>query len=324
MPILPVRRKGGGWRAFEEYDFGPVLARGQTLRHEFTFTNSTKRPIRLTGATATTPCCSEIGTLPKEAIPSGGRCPIPVVLKVAPLLQTEKKRVEFLVQTDSNECPSLAFALSAMIHPEWEVRASPDSTRTLPIGQAGQQVIRITCRRVAGEGTILPSGVEVESPLVARFLGEPGEQTEAQGIKSQTRDVEVTLPRSPRPGSHQGTIRFRWPEGRTREQLVFWIVVPPVRANPSRLVVRPSERDVTHTIVLTSFNGRPFRIGQVGPPHLVVSPEFDRAADRSHTLKLRIDPEQASRDQNPRVIIKTDVDDQPAVSLNIVVLPPGV
>ncbi len=88
--------------------------------------------------------------------------------------------------------------------------------------------------------------------------------------------------------------------------------------------MRPSERDVTHTIVLTSFNGRPFRIGQVGPPHLVVSPEFDRAADRSHTLKLRIDPEQASRDQNPRVIIKTDVDDQPAVSLNIVVLPPGV
>lgn len=66
----------GGATAIEDHDFGPVLARGQVLRHHFTFTNTTKRPIRLTGATAMTPCCSHIGPISEETIAPGGHCPI--------------------------------------------------------------------------------------------------------------------------------------------------------------------------------------------------------------------------------------------------------
>ncbi len=320
---IPTICRGGGTH-FEEFDFGPILARGQTLHHEFTFTNSTKRPIRLTGATASTPCCSQIGPLSREAIPPGGRCPIPVVLKVAPSIQTEKKRVGFLVQTDSSECPNMTYALGVVAYPEWEIRASTDSSRTLPIGRAGRQVMRITARRLGGEGDTLPAGVEADSPLVVRFLGEAREQAESEGVTSYVRDVEIVLPSSSNAGSHRGSMRFRWPEGRTREEPVLWEVVPHVRANPSRLVLRRSEREVTQMIAIRAFDDRPFRVSDVGPSHLVASCEFDREASRAHTLKLRIDPETHIREQDPKVTIKTDVEDQPIVSLSIVILPPGV
>ena len=315
---------GGAGTYFEEFDFGPVLARGQTLHHEFTFTNSTKRPVHLTGATATTPCCSEIGPLSKEAIPPGGRCLIPVALKVAPSPQVERKRVGFLVQTDSEQCPSITYALGVMAYPEWEVRASAESSRTLPIGRAGRLVMRITARRLAREGSTLPTRVEAESPLSARFLAEPGKQTESVGVTSLIREVEINLPASSKPGDHRGSIRFHWPEGRTQEQPVSWQVVPPVRVSQSRLVLRRSDRDVTHTIVLKASDERPFRVSRVGPSQLVVSCEFAREASEAHTVRLQIDPERASRERDPKVTIETDAKNQPTVSLSIVILPPGV
>jgi Protein of unknown function (DUF1573) len=322
-PIPPIRR-GGDKARFEEFDFGPVLARGQTLHHEFTFTNPTKRPIRLTGATASTPCCSQIGPLPREPIPPGGRCPIPAVLKVVPSPQPEKKRVGFLVQTDSGECPNTTYALSAMVCPDWEVQASADSSRTLPIGRAGRQVIRITSRRLGREGDGLPAKVEADSSLVVRFLGEPREQAGPEGVTSSVRDVEIALPASSEAGPHRGSLRFRWPGGRIEEQPVVWEVVLHVRASPSKLVLKRSERELTHTVTIKAFDDRPFRIRDVGPSHLIASSEFDREARRAHTLKLRIDPERASLEHDTQITIKTDVEDQPIVSLSIVILPPGV
>jgi uncharacterized protein DUF1573 len=315
--------EGGGGRGVEDHDFGPVLARGQTLRHQFTFTNSTKQPIRLIGTTATTPCCSEIGPISKEPIPPGGQCPIPVILKVLPG-KVETKRVGFIIQTDSKEHPNLTYGLRAAVYPEWEIQASTESSRTLPIGRAGRQVMRITCRRLAGEGDGLPTQVEVESPVAARFLADPREQTEPDGVTSIVRDVEIALPASDKPGPHQVSLRFHWPEGRTREQVVLWGVVPPIRAIPSRLSLRQSERDQSHTIVIRSFDDQPFRVSDVGPQHLVLSSEFDHEAGSTHTLKLRIDPDRAAKENHPQITIKTDASDQSAVSLSILILPPGV
>jgi hypothetical protein len=299
------------------------LARGQTLHRQFTFTNSTNRPIHLTGATATTPCCSQIGPISKEAIPPGGRCPIPVTLKVAPSLQPEKKRVGFLVLTDSAEYPNKTYALTVAAYPEWEVQDTPESSRTLPLDRPGRQVVRITSRRSAQEGELLPTKVEADSPLVARFLGEPRERTGPEGVTTYVREVEIALPPSQELGLHRGSMRFRWAGGRTREQPVLWQVVPILRANPSMVVLRRYERDLTQTITLRAFDNRPFRIRDAGPSQLVASCEFDHGARPVHTLKLRIDPERASRERDPQVTIKTDVEDQPAVSLNIVILPPG-
>jgi Protein of unknown function (DUF1573) len=315
--------KGGGAADTGEHDFGPVLGRGQLLRHVFTFTNPTTRPIRLTGATPTTPCCSQIGPILQGPIPPGSQGSVPVTLKgVAE--KKELRRVGFLVQTDSKDFPTLTYSLRATFYPEWEVQASADSSRTLPIRRAGRQVLRITCFRVADEGHASPTGVTVEPPLAVKFLGEPREQTESEGVTAIVRDVEVSLPSSSELGTHQGTLIFRWPDGRTRERIVLWSVVSPLSARPSKLIVKQSEGSLLHTIVMRSFDNQPFRVGAVEPPHLVLSSEFINGAANVHTLKLWIDPDRAAREKCPQITIRTDRSDQPSISLNVVVLPPGV
>jgi len=315
-------RFGGGPGA-EEHDFGPVLARGQLLQRRFTFTNSTNRPILLTGGTASTPCCSGIGPIYKETIPPGGQCSIPVALK-AVAHERGKKLAEFTVQTDSKECPVLTYALRAAFYPEWEILAAAGSSKTLPIGGAGRQLFRITCTRLAGEGNIPPTQVVIKPPLAARFLGESREQPEPDGVTTIVREVEIALPPYSEPGIHQGTIQFRWPEGRTREHLVVWEVVPPLRVSPSKLIQRKSERGVSHTVVIRSFDDQPFRVIGVEPSYLALSSESTDEAARIHTLTLRIDADRAAEDKDAEIVIRTDRGDQPVISLKIVVLPEGV
>ena len=152
---MPSTSRGGARSGYEEYGFGPVLTRGQTLRHEFTFSNNSKQPIRLIRAAASTPCCSAIGPLPTNAIPPGGRCQIPAILKVL-TNQEEKKRVVFKVDTDSREQPTLMYALTAVFCPEWEVGDVGDRPPALAVNRAGHHVIRVVSRRVGPEGESLP------------------------------------------------------------------------------------------------------------------------------------------------------------------------
>jgi len=292
------------------------------LHHEFTFTNSTQQPIRLTGTAALTPCCSQVGPVSKEVLPPGGQCQIPVSLKVG-AGETGKKRVGSVIQTDSKECPALTYALRATLHPEWEVREPVESFRILSVGRAGRRVMQIVCRRVAGEGSTLPAHVEAESPLIARFLGEPREQAEADGLVSTVRDVEISLPSSSKPGSHHSTIRFRWTDGTTREELLAWEVVPPVRASPSNLILKRAERGIPQSITLRASDGRPFRIIGVAPPSLVTGSEFSQEASATHTLELGIDPDGAARKKDPKITIHLDHPDQATLSLNIFMLPSG-
>jgi hypothetical protein len=203
-----------------EHNFGAVLARGQSLKHQFTFTNSTDRPIRLTGASATTPCCSGVGPISGEPIPPGGQCAIPVVLK-AVADNVEEKRVGFLVRTDSDECPTLTYALRATFYPEIDIHASADSCKILPIGRAGRQALQIACFRLSGDNASVPTQVAIDPPLAARFAGEPREQRWSDGVATVVRDVEISLPSSSELGTHQGNLVLRWPDGRTQERVVL-------------------------------------------------------------------------------------------------------
>ena len=210
----PGSSRGGGEEGIEEHDFGPVLARGQTLRHEFVFTNRTDGPVRLSEAVALTPCCSAIGPLSKDAISPGGQHQIPVVLK-AVANGSERKRVGFVILTDSKECPKLVYVLRTTFYPELEIRAVGEPTKELAIGRRGRDLLQITCRRVAGDGGTLPSCVEAEPPVIAAFLGEPHNQVDTEGASSASRDVEIVLPPLNKPGPRQANIVFRWPDGRT-------------------------------------------------------------------------------------------------------------
>lgn len=80
---FPVAAHKKGGNVGNQHDFGPVLARGQTLRHEFSLTNPTNRPMRLIGAKLSTPCCSLLGPLPTDVIPPGDRREIAAFLRAS-------------------------------------------------------------------------------------------------------------------------------------------------------------------------------------------------------------------------------------------------
>jgi hypothetical protein len=315
--------RGTGGDGFEVHDFGPVLARGQSLRHQFQFTNSTKRAIRLTGATATTPCCSGVGPIPEGTIPPGGACTIPVALK-AVAERRERKQVGFLIQTDSPDRPTATYALRAALYPDWETQMLAGSSTKLPIGRAGRQLVRIACARVAGAGDASPAQVTIDPPLAARFVNEPREQPESESVALVLRDVEVALPASSEIGTRLGTLRFRWTDGKTRERTIVWQVVSPLSASPSRLILRQADREVSHTVVIRSFDDRPFRVSAVERGNLVERCEFSHEPDSAQTVKLQIDPDRAARQKDAEIVIRTDRGDQPAVSVRVIVLPAGV
>ena len=83
-----------------EFDFGTILAHGQTLRHEFTLTNPSEKSVRLLALRSYTPCCSAVESLPELILPRG-EAKVAVLFK--PGHQSGLKAVRFTVETDSSE-----------------------------------------------------------------------------------------------------------------------------------------------------------------------------------------------------------------------------
>lgn len=125
----------------QEFDLGPTLSHGQTLRHEFTLTNGTNQPVRLMSSMAQTPCCSTIGPLP-DSVPPHGVVKIPVVFR--PGFATGFKRVVFTAETDRDNSRVCLFALSANLFSELEV-ISDEGIRSYPAGVGGKQTFHVVC-----------------------------------------------------------------------------------------------------------------------------------------------------------------------------------
>ena len=324
FPPWPRRRpadRGGGGKV-DQFDFGAVPARGQQLKHRFRFVNDSDAPVRLRGATAGTPCCSSIELSTSTPVPPRGECDITCLLKIL-ADRSRRKRVEFQVQTDSPATPVLRFALLASAHREWEVEDVEETPHFVPIGRSAVRKIRVTARRVGAEGEGFPSSVEGRPPLTARYVGGPVQDQSSDDVTSTHRDAEVMLPADSRPGAKQGLLVFRWPgpAARSREHQFLWEVVPPLRASPSDLVLQRARRYEPQIVIVSSWDGRPFRIKSVGPPVLVPNPRFAREPNRVHRLSLVVDWECACRAKSSKIVIETDSPDQRSVEIGILIIP---
>ena len=217
------------------FDFGPVLARGQTLRHEFTLSNPSNRPIRVLGAEAMTPCCSAVESIP-DAIPPQSSAKLSVTLK--PGFRSGRKRARFAYRTD--EAPGIVreLTLVANLFPEVDDALAEGSTATLPIRQVGRQAIRFLFYRRGEEGRGEPSSVEAKPPLTARFAAPAEHRALTDGLTKSTRLVEVDLPSSDDPGVRRGEITLHWPDGKTWNRAIEWQVEPRIVATPSGLTLR--------------------------------------------------------------------------------------
>jgi hypothetical protein len=300
------------------FDFGPILAHGQTLRHEFALANPSEKAIRLLKAMSSTPCCSAVEPLPDSILPHA-EARVAVLLK--PGYQSGIRVVRFAVRTDSGEQPVRTLILRARLFSEWEIAPAGDPTMSLPVGKGGKQVWHITCRRKGSEGLRPPESVKVAKPLEANFVGPATEQEQPDGVVEATRDIEVTLPAIPKLGSQQAELAFLWPDGLEKTQLIRWEITPRVRMVPSSHVLEPSDKPIERSIMITSDDG-PFRITKIAGTMLSAPVEVPAIAARRHDVKLRIDPARGVSGGASGILIGTDRPYQPELSLSVLTLPP--
>jgi hypothetical protein len=308
---LPVPNYPG----IQEFDLGPILAGDRLLHHRFIFTNPTSLSLRVTGAVALAPCCSAVGPVACCAVPAGGRCQVPVALKVR-TKRVETRRAAFLVQTNSGAFPQATFALRATLYPEWEIQPAQNEGAVCLAGRPGEETLRVVSRQPAGTPSPLLR-VEAEPPLSAMFLGAPRFWSDAGDIQSTGQDVKVKLPASKNPGRHAGVITIHRCDGAQHEYRVFWSVVAAVSAAPANLILSQAEPDRTHRVQVSSRDGTGFRVTGVGPPGLVVDAKFAPGKCRAHTLCFRIPPGAVSGVARKRVDVYTDHPCQPVVSLGV-------
>jgi hypothetical protein len=301
----------------EVFDFGPILAHGQTLRHQFTLTNPTDKPIRLLQATCFMPCCSAIESLPKF-IPPHGDSKVSVVFK--PGHQSGHKAVRFAVQTDSTDQPTRALALLARLFSAWEVGPIGEPVGTTRVGSSGTASWRAVCRRKESEGLSPPERLKIGEPFQARFIGPATEQTQPDGVVEAIRDVEIYVPATLKPGPQQVELAFLWPDGRRETQLIRWEVTPVVRISPSSIVIEQAGKPVERSVTITS-DEKPFRIIQVGGGPLSGPVEPSPIADRIHHLTLRLDPARAVAGGVSNVVIRTDHPLHSELTVRVLALP---
>jgi hypothetical protein len=295
-----------------EFDFGPVLALGQNLRHEFSIANESDRPLRVLKAATSMPCCSGVGRLPK-VIPPGGRSIVPVIIKTenkAGLLQ-----IACRIETDSPTAPVRRFSVSVQLIPVWEVSAESGPVRVLPIGRPGKFTYRISCRRMGPDGTGLPDTVTTSGPIRVTLAEPAAESTRTRGVIETTRELDTELKPSPRAGFQRGEIVFRWADGRTRTQFVGWEVTPHIRVTPPGLVLSQSKSPIHCRLAVTS-DDRPIRIIKVAGPFS--SPFTAPSQSRlTHSLLIEADPSRVGPGGLTDITITTDHPDQPSVSVTL-------
>lgn len=317
MEVAPVASAASHNQVF---DFGPILARGQTLRHDFTLTNPSEKPLRLSRATCFTPCCSAVESLP-NSIPPHGESKVAVVFK--PGYQSGLKAVQFAIETDSAEQPNRLLTLRARLFSEWEIALASDPAGDLPIGNEGKEVWRVVCRRKGTEGLRSPDSIKVAEPLRARFRGSVEEQVQPDGVIEATREVEVTLPAIPKPGTQQAEMALLWTDGRRKTQVIHWEITPVVHLSPSSLVIEASGNSIEQSVTIAS-DDVPFRITRVCGALLSQPVDVPPDSGRTHHLTLRLGPARVVAGEISTVVIGTDHPKHPEVVLRtLVLLPPG-
>ncbi len=319
-PTHPIETRSGSDRlgADQVFDSGPILARGQIFRHEFTLANPSDRPLRLLRGSSSTPCCSAVDSMPRSIAPhSTGR--IGVFLKAG--RESGLRVVRFAIETDSVERAIRTMTLRARLYSEWESVRTKDIPASLTIGEPGKEVWRVVCRRKGTEGLEPPDTIQVADPVHARFLGPVVERTESDGVIEATREVEVFLPKSSELGNHRAEMVFHWANGRQEKQLIHWEIRPLVHLEPASLVLEPANEAIERTITITS-DDRPIRVTGVRGDMLIRFSDVPQFPAKRLQISIRLAPPRGDVGGVSTIAITTDHPLQGVLSLRILFLPP--
>lgn len=294
-----------------------TLAHGQTLRHRFTLTNPTDRPIRLLRAEALTPCCSSI-RLETDAIAARGSATAEVEWRVG--RTTGRKSTDYTIETDSADYPVLSLRLIADLWADWEAMPDHAGVPRIRKGETGELRLKIVSRRDDSNGLGPPIEVESSPPLHARLVESKSPPVPvAEGIREESAEVVATIDPSSEIGVHRGTIRFGWADGRQEERELAWEVAPPVQVQPATLFLARGE-PTTKTVTIRS-EGDPIHVLGATSPFLTGSRLNPEVLSDAHVIELDLIAPLDATDSAAVVRFETDSERQPFIDVNLILSP---
>lgn len=298
------------------HDFGVILGNRGTLSHRFQVENGGDHDLRLTGALAMSPCCSSIGPLPQGPIRPGAVASVPVTFRTGG--ESGNRRLEFFIQTDSPNTPTIPLILTAACFDDWDITPVEGGRFTLKPGQAGRRTYEVISRRRDVEGT-LPRLVNFD-PAIRPVLDQGGlEKITAQGFVEVARRLVVYLPAMTGPGLKRAQVGVEAGNAGVRTFDVELSVTPCLTAVPSGLVIERGAGPAARTIVLRS-DERPFRLVGMSGPHLAGGVALPTKSAIQHRIDLRFEVGGARDREAFTVAIETDHPDQPVVNVGVLVL----
>jgi hypothetical protein len=264
------------------HDLGVVLARGQTITHEFTLRNHSDKPLRLLGAQALFPCCSSVGELP-DAVPPLSAIKVPVTFR--PGFQDGRKQISFTVTTAPSATATVQYALVAELLSEFQVTTLEGSNVELLVGRDGVQRLRVTRRTVTDNGIDGPPTVTANGGVSAEFV--PGSTTTeaGRGVLTVSRELLIALPTSDSPGAKRASIRLEWADGLSRQHHISWMVRPCITIQPGIVFLEDTKSPSRFSIRLRSCDV-PFRVLAIEPGPLTSASTLPSRACVEHMVDL--------------------------------------
>jgi len=315
-PVSATLRDGGARIDGAAFDYGPCLAAGQTIRHEFPLVNLTDRDIPILGAMAFTPCCSTIGPTPR-VVPAGKTVMIPVTLHVGS--STGRKRVEFALATGDKARKQHGMSLTIDLLGESEVLRDGDANPSIPINRPQRWNLVLVSRGDGTSGLGPVTSIKARAPLVATIAGKPVRTDLGSGLVEYRQAAVIDIPPCRSVGPQSSEIELVRDGGRELPHVLSWRVTGQVDATPSGFSLARSSGPVVKSILVRAKD-RPFRIMSVKGDLVIPSPLPNDVAD-SHRIDLHLDTARLTANRASDVRIMLDHPDQPVITISILLLP---
>lgn len=298
------------------WDFGTILATGQTLRHEFVVANRSQSPVNLREARAFTPCCSSIGPIPSVIEPNG-EVKVPISFNTGSY--SGFKRVEFTVETDSDSSPVLWLSASARLVPEWEVRPLGEAAIKVPLNRASLRAYKVVCRSKGTEGRTAAFQVEAQGAIDVDNVSEAVLLRTPDGVVTESREIIVRLRRFAQPCTSRAELAFHWPDGKIHRFPIVWQVVPSLRVAPSGFTLDRS-KGTTDRVIAIHANDVAFRILKVSGLSISCNDPLPTRSATRHLIHVSLDTSRIDSGIAHDVRLLTDHPDQSEAIVSVIVL----
>jgi hypothetical protein len=292
------------------HDFGTIFAEGQTLKHNFTLTNSTDVPMQILDAQALKSCCSFIEDLP-QSIPPREQIRVPVQLK--PGYASGLMQVGFAIITNDVSQPLRLYYLRANRIARLERVGDINRQDSIVLGQAFVKQFTIVVRGHEKSSDWGSVSVRVSAPSQARIVQQRDLKNANEGIRERELDVVFEAAACNATGSQNAELQFAAQDGEWLGATTLrWDVLPRIVVSPEGLTVARGEKPIRKKLVLRS-NRAEFRVLACSGKCLSALVELPRHSANLHVVEIQIDPALLQDSGASDIVFTTDDSFQPRV-----------